>query len=158
MSELDFHLDAEQLVLSSLDSSKVYEWVDRASSRRTFYQTEASRQPAYLSSPTATPTGRPAVRFDGSNDRFNERIKLTSTNSELTYFAVVNPTHKNSNSYLIYQYDNYQPTLYASSDDRWNWNTNRGNWPNGYGVSNGGAVGGWRVVTGQSGAKLYSST
>jgi hypothetical protein len=156
MSGLNFHLDAEQVILSDYDASKVYEWVDRAPAKRTIYQSELSQQPTYVSSATAT--GRPAVRFDGSNDRFNDRITLASTgNSQLTYFAVVNPVHKSGNNYLIYQYDNYQPNLYASSDDRWNWNKNRGDEHTGYGVQNGAALG-WQVVTGLSGAKLYDNS
>ena len=88
VTDLNFHLDAEVLLPSS-DGNRVYQWADRSDEKRSFWQADATRQPLLV---PGVANGRPVVRFDGSNDRFNERITLAAKdNNQITVFAAVNP-------------------------------------------------------------------
>jgi hypothetical protein len=96
------------------------------------------------------------VRFDGSNDRFNDRITLAAkNNNEITVFAAVNPKAKGDWNYLMYRYDNQRPSLAGNSKNTWEWNNNRNDWKSA-GVANGRSTG-WQVVTGVVGAQLYKN-
>ena len=154
VTDLNFHLDAE-ILLPSSDGSHVYQWVDRSDQKRSFFQSDTARQPQLVS---GVANGRPVVRFDGSNDRFNDRITLAAkNNNEITVFAAVNPKAKGDWNYLLYQSGNYYPQLAANSKSSWSWNNQHTTW-NTNGVANGRSTG-WQVVAGVYGGvtKLYKS-
>ena len=124
-TDLNFHLDAEALLRTN-DGSRVYQWADRSSQERSFWQSETARQPLLV--PGAA-NGRDVVRFDGVDDRFNDRITLAAEgNNQITVFAAVNPMAKGSWNYLLYQSGNNYPQLGGDDSDRWGWNSQHSDW------------------------------
>lgn len=77
-----YWLDAGDLgSLSRGVDNKVSQWNDRSGNGRHFAQTDAARQPLYVADALS---GKPAVRFDGSDDR----LVLPGSTSPQTVFIV----------------------------------------------------------------------
>jgi hypothetical protein len=77
---------------NSADGASVSQWTDQSGNNRIASQATVSSQPTFQAN---SANGKPALRFDGSNDFFNTNLTWSGTN-QMTMFVVANGSNYQS--------------------------------------------------------------